>query len=233
MDRRRVALLSLIAAALGFGCAEPDREQAEQAMASGGDAEPREITPASSPFLDEARLAVDELGREVHALGLQYADAAGSRAEEWDVTQRSIMEVREQVEADLARAGAAGPEALEDARVDIVAGLQTLTERVDRAQLEAVEGGQEFVSASEAELMEIDGRIESLRLQAAQRGDAAGNEVALELEALRASADEIAAALASMSAATEDEIAETREEMAQSIASLSGSVQRQWLELRG
>jgi hypothetical protein len=217
---RATALLGSPLAFFALGCAEAAREDGGAAAAA-----------TQGRLIEEARLVVDELGRRVHELGLRYADAAGSRADEWDSAQRSIMDVRQQVEADLAQATASGSEATKGVRIDIVEGLQAFTERVDRARLAAVRGGQEFVAASEAELAEIDGRIESLHLQAAQLGEQARGASGSEIAALRAQAKEIAESLAALSSATEHEIGEAREELAHSIASLSGSVQRQRLEI--
>jgi len=231
MDKRAAVFLSLATAVLSSGCAEPDGEPADQTTAT-AEAAPQSA-PEPSPFLEEARLAVDELAIKVHALGLRYADAAGATADEWDTTQRSVLEVRRRVETDLARAETTGADALEEVRGDLIEGLQTFTERVDRARLQAAEDAQAFVVASESDLVEIDRRIGTLRLEATQLGEEARAEAASEVETLQTKADEIGEAIATLSVATEEEISETREELAHSIAALAGSVQRKRLEIAG
>jgi len=233
MFTRAIVVLVLAAVAIGLGCSDSDREPVEGAMVSAERGPAQSGTPASNRFLTEARMTVDELSSQVHALGLQYVDAAGSTADTWDATQRSVMEAQRRVQEDLTRAAAAGSEALEDAQVDIVDGIQAFTERVDQARLGAVEGGREFVAASEMELMAIDDRIESLQDRAAQLSDEVREEAASDVESLRAKADEIGARLALLYDATEEEIAGTRAELTKSIASLSGSVQRERLEIVG
>jgi len=240
MKRLNDVSLLLLAAALAMGCSEPAQdqvqEQTSEAAQAGGEAvdgTARDIQGAADHFTSNARQALDELGRSVDDLHVQYSDAVGDAAAEWDSAQREILAAQQQLEMDIARAGEATGESLDSAREDIADGVEMLATRVEQARLAAVDGTDEFVAESQRRLSEIEGNIEELRLQASQLTADARADVSDDIESLRMEAADVAQRLDAMAAASAGQMAEAREDVTQAIAGLSGSVQRHGLELAG
>jgi hypothetical protein len=107
-----------------------------------------------------------------------------------------------------------------------------MTHRVERAELLATDGNEEFVSAARERLAEADRDIQSLQAEAARLPMEARDDISRSVEDLRSQANDVRESVTSFNDAGPQEIAEQREEVAEEVASLTASVRRETFEMQ-
>lgn len=213
---------------LVLACSESAREETEEAASAAAE----DVELASEAFLAEAQRALDELSGQIDDLDMRRADAERASTD-WEEARREIDVAQQELESDLSRLRDATGQEAEALRVEAADALSTLTQRVERARLLAAETKQEFVSASQARLDEIDRDLRALRDEAAQLSADARQEALDGVESLRTEMEDLHDRVGALSETAREETAEERESVAEAIASLSASVRREWFELRG
>jgi ElaB/YqjD/DUF883 family membrane-anchored ribosome-binding protein len=183
-------------------------------------------------FVADAREALNELGAKFEELDARNRNLQGESAGAWATVREEISQAGDQLESDLDRLGVAAVQEVDNLRMRIAANLETLTHRVERAELLATDGSEEFVNAARDRLAEIDQDIQSLQSEAAQLPMEAREEASKSVETLRSEANEVREAVTSMAEASPQLVAEQRERLADDVASLWASVRRETLEMK-
>ena len=214
--KRRHAVLLLLQGLIWSACGPGTNEDG-----AGGSL----LEAEAAEFVADARAILNEIDSEVAALDSVGAATAAGMGEQWDDTKEDIARALDDVTVGVAELGTTTGERADQLRGEVATGLETLTHRVERAKLVAVDGSHDFVAAARDKLSEIDLDLEALR---AEVGDDAGAAV----EALRADADDLRQRISDMEEALPTEIDEARESLAEAIATLSASIQREWFEAR-
>jgi hypothetical protein len=191
-----------------------------------------EVQETADEFASDAREAWNELRAEFDELDARNGNLQGESAGAWAAVREEIVQARQQLEADLDRLEVAAVQEVDDMRSRIAANLETITHRVERAELLAVDSSDEFVNAAQERLAEIDQDIQSLQSEAAQLPMEARAAAAESVESLRTEANDVKENVMAMAEAAPQQVAEQREQLADDVASLWASVRRESLEMR-
>jgi hypothetical protein len=211
--RRRYAALLLMPGLLCSACGPATNDEEG---ASSPDAEAAE-------FVADARAILNEIDSEVAELDSIGAATAEAMGQEWDEAKEDITRTLDDVGVRVAALGTSTGERAAELRIEVATGLETLTQRVERAKLDAVDGSHDFLAAARDKLAELELDLEALRAEVG--ADAAFETLRADVEALRQRVNDMEQALPT-------EVAEAREGLADAIATLSASIQREWFEAR-
>jgi hypothetical protein len=224
MMRCRIALVVWPALVFSAGCADSAQDEAARTADA--------LRAATAQLRLDVRSTLDEFGAQMERLDQQYMSATDDVAATWLDARAGIREYSEGIEADLAQLETATEEEAQRLKGEIAEDLEQLTERVERAQLESFENGEEFVLASRDRLARLGGDFQALNDEVAALSTEARADASDELEALHTRADELELQLDGLADATAEEIAEHRTEIAQAISALTASVGRELFEMR-
>lgn len=220
--RTRTTTLVLALAVLGTACADrPDTEVDESAAVTD-----EAYMAAVTELRSDVRSVLDELSAEIDRLEQSSSEARQEMAEEWSETREEIREHRSELEAELARLETASRDDARSVKEEIAEDIEELTRQVEHARLDAIEGGDEFVAASQEELTEIERNLQTLVM------DPQASEDDETLADLRERSAELATRTEALTVASAEEIEEDRTDLTEEIAALSASVQRELFEMR-
>jgi hypothetical protein len=219
--RTDTALVGLLMGAL-VACSDGPPDEMEAAPGETGE----EIALAIDDFQAEVREVTNELSVTVDGLDTRYASASDETATQWTSAKAEIAEARYELEEDLAALRRAAGAESEGLRAEIVGDLETLTERVERARLSALESSRDLLAESEdREIRELHEASEGLPSEAREEADRA--IVALEREA-----QEVRAAVERLGTVAAEGFEEERDAVARDVAQLTAAVRRELVELR-
>jgi hypothetical protein len=153
-------------------------------------------------------------------------------AAKWQETRDEIRQYRQELEADLVQLESATADDADLLRDDIANGLEELTLRVERAELQSVENAHEFVAASGEKLTRLDQEFRELERQTVALSMERREEASETMQDFSERAGELRTQLGSLVDASAEEISDEREEIAEGISSLTASVKRELFELR-
>ncbi|MEX2048935.1 MAG: hypothetical protein WEB90_05095 [Gemmatimonadota bacterium] len=224
MMRHRIAPVIGLALLFAVGCVDSAQDDSAQAADA--------LRDATEELRQDVRSSLDDFGTQMERLDQQYMSAADDVADGWSDTRTEMREYREGIEANLAQLETATADDAQRLKRDIAEDLERLTERVERAELESVEDGEEFLSASRDRMDRLEEDFEALGDEAASLSEAAREEASGPLEALRDRANELETHLNGLADATAEEIASERDDIAQAIGVLAASVRRELFEMR-
>jgi ElaB/YqjD/DUF883 family membrane-anchored ribosome-binding protein len=219
-------------AAAACGAPQQDRTLDADVPAGSEQATRADSIQQDTQFESDARAALDELGAKFEELDARNRNLQGESAGAWATVREEIVQAGDQLESDLDRLGVAAVQEIDNLRMRIASNLETITHRVERAQLLAADGGEEFVNAARDRLAEIDQDIQTLQSEAAQLPMEAREAASQSVETLRSEANDVREAVTSMAEAAPQQIAEQRERLADDVASLWASVRRETLEMK-
>jgi ElaB/YqjD/DUF883 family membrane-anchored ribosome-binding protein len=225
------SLILLLALGMSAGCAQPQDDDFDEAVPSTEEIG-QAVEQTSQEFTAEAREALNELGTAFQELETNNADLQGESAAAWAEARAEITQARQELQTDLDRVGNATAEESQQIRSRIADNLERMTHRVERAKLEGADGSDEFVSAAQERLAEIDQDIQSLQSEAAQLPMETREQASQTVEGLRTEANDVRETLMSMADAAPQEIAEQRDQIADDVATLSATVRREIFEMQ-
>lgn len=206
------------------GCVDSKQDDAAQTVSA---------LLASTPAVHEdLRSTLDRFGAQMERLDQRYLGAADNVAEAWANTRSEIREYREALEFSLARLEGAGVDEARRLKRAMAEDLERLTERLERAELEAIEDDRAFLAASRDCMVRLEEDLRALGGESASLPAEAREEASETLEALRARADEVRTRLDGLTAATAEEIASRRTHIARELGALTASVRRELFEMR-
>ncbi len=218
-----------LAVLLSAGCADSGRDETLRDEAAAAAAAWRE---AMSELRDDVRSTIDDVGDEIEQLDERYLSASDEVAESWSESRASMQEYRQGLEADLARLETATADEARELKREMAQDLEQLTERVERARLEAVESGDDFVSASRDRMGQVDRDIQTFADEAASLSAEGRAKASESMDGLRERAGDLDDRLDRLVDATAEEIDEQRGDIAQELSSLTASVRRELFEIR-
>jgi ElaB/YqjD/DUF883 family membrane-anchored ribosome-binding protein len=227
------SLILLFALGLSAGCAQPQDDDVDLDEGTPSTEEiGQAVEETSQEFATEAREAMNELGTAFQELETTNANLQGESAAAWAEAREEITQARQELQSDLDRVGTASAEESQQIRARIADNLERMTHRVERAKLVGADGSEEFVSAAQERLAEIDQDIQSLQSEAAQLPMETREQASQTVESLRSEANDVRETLMSMADAAPQEIAEQRDQIADEVATLSASVRRETFEMQ-
>jgi len=191
-----------------------------------------EFRAAMNDLRTELRSTLDQFGSQISELDERYMSANEEIAQEWEETRDELRSYRQTLEADLARLENASEEEADQLTEGIASDLESLTHRVERAQLKSVESPTEFVSAAQDRLTRLEQDFRALEQEAQALPMEARDEISESMLEFSATADEIRTQLEGLAQASAEEISEEREEIAEDVSSLTASVKRELFEAR-
>jgi hypothetical protein len=216
----------VLALGLSAGCVGYQTENEEAARPND------RVQPTGDAFVSEAREALDELNAKFRELETSNADLQGESATAWADAREEIVQVRQELATDLDRLGGTSTQDADEVRARVAQNLESMTHHVERAELLATDGNEEFISAARERLAEADRDIQSLQADAARLPMEAREDVSQSVEELRSQANNVRESVTSFTDAGPQEIAEQRDEVAEDVASLTASVRREAFELQ-
>ena len=211
---------------------EREAEQAGDAVQRGAERAGNAVQETADEFGNDAREALEELREEFDELETSNADLQGESAAAWTRARDEVVQVRQELEADLEQLENASAEEADGIRARIAQNFEAMTHRVERAELLAIDGNEEFLTEARERLAEIDRNIQALQADAARLPVEAREDASRTVESLRSEANDVRETMSSFTAAAPQQIAEQREEVAEDVAALSASVRREALELQ-
>jgi hypothetical protein len=227
--RSRILPAIGLAVLLSAGCADSGRDETVREEAAAAAAAWRE---AMSELRDDVRSTIDDVGDEIEQLDERYMSAGDEVAETWSESRASMQEYRQGLEADLARLETATADEAQQLKREMADDLEQLTERVERARLESVESGDDFVSASRDRMGQVERDIQTFADEAASLSAEGRANASESMEGLRERAGDLDDKIERLVDATADEIDEKRGDIAQELSSLTASVRRELFEIR-
>lgn len=231
MDRSRAVWALAVAFGLG-ACGQPAEDQVEMDRNDPPARIGEAVEEAPDRFRDGAREALNELGAAFDQLQESAANLQGESASAWAQTREEFVEARTELEADLDRLQTAAAEEVDQIESRIASNLETMTHRVERAQLLATDSNEEFVAEARESLNDADQGIQSLSAEAAALPLEAREDAAQKVEDLRGEANDVRETLTSMASAAPQQIAERRDAVADDVAALKAAVRRESFEIR-
>lgn len=188
---------------------------------------------ASTPAVhQDLRSTLDRFGAQMERLDQRYLGTADNVAEAWSNTRFEIREYREALESNLARLEGASVDEARRLKRAMAEDLERLTERLERAELEAIEDDRAFLSASRDCMVRLEEDLGALAGEAASLPAEARDEASVTLDALRDRANGLGIRLDGLTDATAEEIASRRTDIAQELGALAASVRRELFEMR-
>jgi hypothetical protein len=225
-----LSLAGMLVLGVSTACAGPQQDRGDM-EASEAPSASEAVQATAEQFRNEAREALNELRADFDELEASNADLQGESAAAWAQVREEIVQIRQELETDVDRLQTAAAEESHLVRSRITQNFEAMTHRVERAELLATDGNEEFVNEAQERLAEIDANIQSLQSEAAKLPVEAREGASASVENLRTEANDVREAVRSMVEAAPQQIAEQREELAEDVAALSASVRREMLEL--
>lgn len=224
MTRHGMAPMVGLALCFAAGCVDSNQDDAAQTA---------NALLASTPAVhQDLRSTLDRFGAQMERLDQRYLGAAADVAEAWSNRRSEIREYREALESNLARLEGASVDEARRLKREMAEDLERLTDRLERAELEAIEDDRAFLSASRDCMDRLEEDLRALGDEAASLSEEARDEASDTLEALRDRASELAIRLDALTDATAEEIASRRTDIAQELGALTASVRRELFEMR-
>jgi uncharacterized phage infection (PIP) family protein YhgE len=180
----------------------------------------------------DVRSTLDDVGGEIERLDQRYMSAGDDVAATWLDARAGMRQYSDGIEADLAQLEMAGEEEAEGLKREISADLEQLTQRVERAQLESFETGAEFLSASQARMVDLGEELRDFEGEAASLTEDARADASESLEDFGDRRRDLERQLDGLTNATAEEIDEQRDDIAQALSTLAASVRRELFEIR-
>lgn len=227
MNRLERSLALALALGLSAACTRPQDDEGELPGRADDD-----IEQAANEFVAETRQALNELGEDFQELEATNADLQGESAAAWANTREEIVQARQELEEDMARMERASAAEAEEIHARFADNLETMTHRVERAELLATDGSEELVNAAQRRIDEVDRNIESMQAETVRLPMEVRDGASQEVENLRTEASEVRESVMSLTDAAPQEIEEQREEIAEDVASLWASVRRERFEMQ-
>jgi hypothetical protein len=228
VNKLQTSLALVLALGLSAACTQPQQDELEDDASRAGEA----VEQAANEVVTETREALNELGAEFRELETTNANLQGEGATAWAETREEIVQAREELETDLARMETATEAEAEAIHARVADNLETITHRVERAELLATDSGEEFVNAAQQRLAEIERDIESLRTETARLPMEVREETSETVESLREQANDVRESVQSAVDAAPERVADQRDELAEDVATLSATVRREMFELQ-
>jgi uncharacterized phage infection (PIP) family protein YhgE len=210
------------------GCTDREREQVQDEAAVSA----TEFRATMNDLRLDLRSTLDRFGSQIADLDDRYQSANEAMAAKWQETRDEIRQYRQELEADLVQLESATADDADLLRDDIANGLEELTLRVERAELQSVENAHEFVAASGEKLTRLDQEFRELERQTVALSMERREEASETMQDFSERAGELRTQLGSLVDASAEEISDEREEIAEGISSLTASVKRELFELR-
>ena len=232
MKRSHLSWAMTLALVFGTACMDSQRDQVELERGDTPERVGEAIREAADDFRDGAREAMDDLKEEFAELETNSANLQGESAAAWARTREEIVQARDEMETDMGRLQTAAADDLGDIRSNIADNYETMTQRVERAELLATDGNEEFVSEARERLAEADRDIQSLQTDAAGLPIEARQGASQIVDNLRSEANDVRDTLTLIAGAAPQQIAERRAAVADDVASLFASVRRESFEMR-
>jgi hypothetical protein len=224
MREHRIAPVVGLALLFAAGCMDSAQDDATPTADA--------LREATAELRQDVRLTLDGFVAQMERLDRRYTSAADDMAATWSDTQSEMREYKERIEAKLGSLEVASAEDARRLRREIAEDIERMTARLERAELEAVETGEDFVSASQDRLVRLEEDFRALREEAASLSAEAREEAAGPLEELRERASDLETRLDGLGDATAAEIESQRTDIAQAIGTLTASVRRELFEMR-
>ena len=180
----------------------------------------------------DLRSTLDQFGSQIADLDERYQSANRDMAQKWQDTRDEVREYRQSLEADLARLESATAGEAEGLKEDIAQSLEELTHRVERAQLESIEDGGEFVEASRERLTRLEQDLRRLEQEAPALSMEVRERSTQRMRDFNARTGELRLQLDDLRNASAEQILDDREEIADDIGLLTASVKRELFEVR-
>ncbi len=190
------------------------------------------LREAANELRGDVRSALDDAGQRIERLDERYMSASEEVAADWSDSRAEMREYSQGLEADLAELETAGEEEAVELKREIAEDLEQLTERVERAQLESFETGEEFVSASRDRMVQLEQDFQELEGEAASLSEEGRADASRTMDGFNDRAGELGRQLQELAGATAEEIDEERDDIAQGLSSLTASVRRELFEMR-
>ncbi len=209
---------------LFVGCADSDHAETPPTADA--------LLASTAALYQDLRSTLDQFGVQMERLDQRYQSATENVAATWSETRAEIREYREGLEANLARLEGASVDEAQRLKRQMAEDLERLTERLERADLEAVEDDREFLSASRDRMVRVEEDLEVLGDEVASLSAEAREEASATLEALRDQAGKLETRLDGLSDATAEEIESRRTDIARALGALTASVRRELFEMR-
>lgn len=208
----------------GAGCVDSEQDDGIQTVNA--------LLASTTAVHQDLRSTLDRFGAQMERLDQRYLGAAEDEAEAWSDTRSEIREYREALASNLARLEGASIDEARRLKREMAEDLERLTERLERAELEAVEDDRAFLSASRDRMLRLENHLRALGDEAASLSEEAREEASVTLDALRDRANELGTRLDGLTHATAEEIASRRTDIAQELGALTALVQRKLFEMR-
>lgn len=206
------------------GCADSDHEETPPTADA--------LLASTAALYQDLRSTLDQYGAQMERLDQRYLSATDNAAASWAEKRSEIRAYREGLEANLARLEGATVDEAQRLKREMAEDLEHLTERLERADLEAMEDHEEFLSASRDRMVRLEEDLEVLGGEVASLSAEAREEASATLEAFRDKAGKLATRLDALSDATAEEIESRRTDIAQALGALTASVRRELFEMR-
>ncbi len=227
--RRRLlptAGMALLVFTVGCDTGEQDQVRIDEAVSA------TEFRTTMNELRVDLRSTLDQFGSQIADLDERYQSSSEELAQDWQDTREEMREYRQKLEADLARLEMATADEADGLKDDIAESLEELTHRVERAQLVSIEGGNEFVEASQERLTRLEQDLRTLEQEAPALSTEVRASSTQRMRDFNARTGELRAQLEELTNASAEEISDEREEIAEDIGSLTASVKRELFEVR-
>ena len=218
--------MALLVFAVGCDDGAQDQARIDEAVSA------TELRTTMNELRVDLRSTLDQFGSQIADLDERYQSANEDLAQDWQDTRDEMREHRQALEADLARLELATEDEAEGLKDDIAQGLEELTHRVERAQLASIEGGEEFVEASQERLTRLEQDLRALEQEAPALSVEVRESTTQTMRDFNARTGELRVQLDDLMDSSAEQISDEREEIAEDIASLTASVKRELFEVR-
>jgi len=210
------------------GCADSSQDEAANEVARSAD----ELRTAMDEMRTDLQFTLDQFEQRIEALDQRYMNANAEIAADWEETRNGMAEYRQHLEADMARLETATEEEARQLKDAMADDLEQLSQRVERAHLESIDGGEEFVAASRDRLSRLEQDFRVLQVEADELPTEARMAAGETRQELSTRAEDLGHRLDELASATAEEIDDEREDIAEDISSLTASVERELFEMR-
>lgn len=223
MTRHGIVPMVGLAVLFAAGCMDSAQEEARTADAS---------SQSTAELRQDVRSSLDQFAEQVERLDRRYVSAPDDGGATWSDTRSEIREDREEVEGHLAGLEGASVEEAQRLKHEMAQDLERLTERLERAELEAVEDHEDFLAASRDRMVRLEEDFRALGDEAASLSAGERMEASGPIETLRDQATQLGDRLDGLTDATAEEIASQRTDITQAIGMLMAQVRRELFEMR-
>jgi archaellum component FlaC len=218
--------MALLVFTVGCEAGEQDQARIDEAVSA------TEFRTTMNELRLDLRSTLDQFGSQIADLDERYQSSTEELSQDWQDTRDEMREYRQKLEADLARLEMATVDEADGLKDDIAESLEELTHRVERAQLVSIEGGEEFVEASQERLTRLEQDLRTLEREAPALSVEVRETATQSMRDFNARMGELRVQLDDLLGASAEQISDEREEIAEDIGSLTASVKRELFEVR-